>query len=142
MSDFVTDFLGGADPARVLTVQDLLDVVRDKTGALEKIMRSVPDCGREACPIHGKNGLLPPDQTANLIDDDRLQALTADDMDELALGFTAGAHNALARRRDNKAVLLQNQADLWHMAALRERQLMARQAEQDASSAPEDEQVS
>jgi hypothetical protein len=81
--------------------------------------------------LFGKGGV--PD----VITEDELIGLTADEMRELAIQFTAAAHNALARCRYEKVEWLQKQAELWTTAARLEQEAMDR----ISSSAPGAEPV-
>jgi hypothetical protein len=122
--------------AKIITGSQLADILDGKPGALRDILGdSMPNCGEKDCPIHGSN----PD----IIDDDKLTAMTPDDMEANALSATAAAHNALVRKQYEKAKLFQTQSMLWTGAAERERLLLGRQEqrEREASSAEAEEPV-
>jgi hypothetical protein len=78
--------------------------------------------------LAGKRDILSPE----LITEDELLGMSADEMRELALEFTTAAHNALAICRYEKVEWLQKQAELWTMAARLEQEAMDR----ISSSAP------
>lgn len=83
--------------------------------------------------LAGKRDILSPE----LIIQEELLGMTADEMRELALEFTTAAHNALAICRYEKVEWLQKQAELWNMASRLEQEAMDR----ISSSAPGAEPV-
>jgi hypothetical protein len=106
-------------------------------GKVEEIIGE--SCGDPDCSIHGDKGVLVALRKRNpdLIDDDMLTGMTHNDMREMALGATAGAHNALVRKEYKRAGLLQHQAKLWFVAAEAEREAFERMDDAPDTSASE-----
>lgn len=97
--------------AKVMTGQQLIDLLAGKAGALRDVLGDIPDCGQEDCPIHGGT------QADNHIDGEFMSNLTPERAEELAFSATGGASNALVDGKGTMAALLQNQALLWYRVA-------------------------
>lgn len=104
----IEDLFAGA---RVVSLEDFGTILRD-------VAKSVPDCGNDECPIHGKDGMLREEESRYITD---LDGMTPEQMDENALTFVAAAHNALVDGNFNKALVYQKQTELWREAATNER---------------------
>lgn len=121
MSSF-EDFLSGLREeginAKYITGSQLSALLSGDARVLADVL-GVEDCGRDECSIHGKISASNADE--RIINTDDLQAMTADEMEQLALSLTAGAHNFLVKRKYDRALILQKQAELWRQAAFEER---------------------
>lgn len=91
-------------------------------GETEKL-RKATNCGDPNCPVHAEFNQEQAPQPgakfnpADLITNKDLEPMTSAEAYEIAIGTTAGAHNALVRREHKRARRLQKQAELWFEVA-------------------------
>lgn len=91
--------------AKVISLEDFL---KDPSSAFGE------DCKSSSCPVHGPRNQQKAGETdPNLITQDEVNALTAQQALDLAIGSIASADNSIRMNKPNTAEMRQTQASLW-----------------------------